>query len=290
MSIWEDLKMQYRLGGMAQKIIYWNVALFAIPFALKGILYLFQISFPFDTWFALSSNPLDLIWRPWSLLTYGFFHAGFFHLLFNLLVFHFAAQIFNTYFTQKQLLNHYLVSIMFAGAFYLVSYQIFPALSNRESLMVGASGAVMSVLIAVAVFQPMMQVRLLLIGTVKLWQIALVLFLLDLMKLASDNTGGHLAHLGGSLYGYWFASQIKNGTDINAWFGKLMDGLFNFSWKKSKPKSHLKTIKNDKKSTTLTGNANQQQAKIDAILDKISKSGYDSLSKEEKEFLFQQKE
>ena len=83
MSIWEELKMQYRLGGMAQKIIYWNVALFAIPFALKGILYLFQISFPFDTWFALSSNPLGLIWRPWSLLTYGFFHAGFFHLLFN---------------------------------------------------------------------------------------------------------------------------------------------------------------------------------------------------------------
>lgn len=290
MSIWEDVKMQYRLGGITQKIIYWNVALFAIPFAIKGILFLFQISFPFETWFALSSNPLELIWRPWSLLTYGFFHAGFFHLLFNLLVFHFAAQIFTTYFTQKQLLNHYLVSILFAGAFYLISYQIFPALSNHQSLMVGASGAVMSVLIAVAVFQPMMQVRLLLIGTVKLWQIALVLFLLDLMKLASDNTGGHLTHLGGTLYGYWFASQIKNGTDINAWFGKLMDGILNFSWKKSNQKNHLKTIKNNKVSSSSKPNINQQQAKIDAILDKISKSGYDSLSKEEKEFLFQQKE
>lgn len=287
MNIWNDLKLQYRTGGMAQKIIFINIALFVVPLALAGVFFLFGITFTWIKWFGLSSNFSDLLLKPWSIITYGFFHAGFFHILFNLLVLHFCARIFSTYFTDKQLLSHYLLGIIFSGLFYLISYTVFPVLKIQSSNMIGASGGVMAVLVAVAVFQPMMQIRLLLIGSVKLWHIALVLFVLDLIKLSSDNTGGHLAHIGGAVYGYIFAQNIKQGKDITKWFSDLMDYVTNLFLRKTNNKTQFKTYKNKKPVSSFQ---NTDQDKIDAILDKISKSGYDSLSKEEKAFLFKQKE
>ncbi|HTO35474.1 MAG TPA: rhomboid family intramembrane serine protease [Flavobacterium sp.] len=291
MSIFNDLKLQYRIGGVAEKLIYWNVALFAIPFILFGILSLFQIHFGFMYWFSLSSNPSDLLWKPWSIITYAFFHAGFLHLLFNMIIFHFSARLFHTFFTQKQLLNVYLTGAIFAGLVYIVSYLIFPALTSQYVTLIGASGAVMAVVFTVATYSPQMQVRLLLIGNIRMWHIALFYLVIDLISLSSDNVGGHIAHLGGAFWGYLFSSQLKNGKDITQWFSSFMDYIVNlFSGKKktSTPfkKVHKNKTETQRKSHVQTTSKNKAQQQIDEILDKISRSGYDSLTKEEKEFLF----
>ena len=289
MKILDDLKLQYRMGGVAKKLIYWNVGLFAVPYIVFGLLKWWGLAIDFLSYVSLSSDPGDLLWKPWSIISYAFFHSNIFHILFNMLVLNFCSSLFTTYFTQKQLLNLYFVGGIFAGIIYIICYFIFPALQHLNSSLIGASGAIMAILFAVATFSPFSQVRLFLIGTVKLWHIALVLVIVDLIQLPLENTGGHLAHLGGAAFGYLYINQIQKGNDITAWFSKIVDGLINVFRRKSStpfkkvhknykapiPKTESKIITKDK-----------TQQRIDDILDKISRSGYDSLSTDEKEFLF----
>lgn len=285
MSILRDLKQQYIMGGVTEKLIYWNIVLFAVPMILKGILSLFGISFNYVEYISLSSNPTDLIWKPWSIISYSFFHAGIFHILFNLIILNFVGRLFMTFFTQKQLLSLYLMGGIFAGLIYILSYLIFPALINQRAVMVGASGAVMAVLFATATYAPYMQVRLLLIGNIKMWHIAVFYLVVDLISLSFSNVGGHIAHLGGALFGYLYSSQLKNGTDITKPFTSFVDGLVNlFRGRKSAP--FKKVHKNETFAKPKPAAKDKTQQQIDEILDKISKSGYDSLTKEEKEFLF----
>lgn len=286
MSFWNEIKMQYRMGGVVEKLIYWNIVLFAIPYVLLGIFSLFSIKFGFMQWVSLSSDPSDLLWKPWSILTYAFFHGGIFHILFNLIILFFISRLFLTFFTQKQLLNVYLVGALFAGLIYIFSYLIFPALISNRANLIGASGAVMAVMFATTTFAPQMQVRLLLIGNVKLWHIALFYLIIDLISLSSSNSGGHIAHLGGALFGYLFVKYLQRGTDITAWFGGFMDYVSN-GFKTDNKKKHFKKVYHNaapKAAPKAPKDKTQQQ--IDEILDKISQSGYDSLTKEEKEFLF----
>jgi membrane associated rhomboid family serine protease len=289
MGILDDLKLQYRIGGSAQKLIYWNVALFAIPYIVFGLLALFGVHIDFLKYVSLSSNPADLLWKPWSIITYAFFHSGFLHLLFNMLVLNFSSRLFLTYFTQKQFLNLYFTATIFAGIIYIVSYYLFPALANLNVQLIGASGAIMGILFAAATYSPMMEVRLMLIGNVKLWHIAFFLIVIDLVQLPLENTGGHLAHLGGALFGYIYIKQLQRGNDIGAWFSKMMDALANLFGRKSgvpfkKVHRNFSPKPEKKASRIVTKDKTQQQ--IDEILDKISQSGYDSLTREEKEFLF----
>ena len=289
MNIWDDLKIQYKIGGVTEKLIYWNVALFALPYVIQGLLSLFSIDFPFLNIFSLSSDPMDLTWKPWSIFTYAFFHGGFFHLLFNLIVLHFVSQLFITFFTQKQLLSLYMLGALVAGFFFLVSYLIFPRFSGTKIPLVGASGAVSAILFGVALYAPHMQIRLLLIGMVRLWHIAMVLFTLDLIRLSGANAGGHLAHIGGAFIGYIFAVQLKKGNDITGYMTATIDYLSNIF--KPKPKIPFKKVhKNSAVTSVNVKQKDKKQQQIDEILDKISKSGYDSLSKDEKEFLFKSKD
>jgi len=285
MSILKEIKQQYIMGGVTEKLIYWNVALFAIPFALQGILSLFTIPFDFLHYVNLSSQLGQLVWKPWSILTYSFFHADFFHILFNLLVLNFCARLFLTFFTQKQLLSLYLMGGIFSGLIFIIGFLIFPRFADITVPLIGSSGAVMAVLFGVTTYSPHMQVRLLLICNVKLWHIAIVLFFLDLIRLSGSNAGGHIAHLGGALFGYLYSSQLKNGTDITKPFTSFVDGLVNlFRGRKSAP--FKKVHKNESYAKPKPAAKDKTQQQIDEILDKISKSGYDSLTKEEKEFLF----
>ena len=213
-----------------------------------------------------------------------FLHGSFLHLLFNMLVLHFSGRLFLTYFTGRQLLGLYLLGGVFAGFVFLISYYFL----GMYSVLVGASGAIMAVLIATATYAPYMLLRIPLIGTVKLWQVTFVIVLLDLIQLPLNNTGGHLAHLGGALFGFIYVKLLQNGTDLSKGISKLQDGIEGlFSPKKKTP--FKKVHKNTYQKTTFTKTTQEKdinQKKIDDILDKISKSGYDSLSKEEKEFLF----
>ena len=277
--------MQYKFGGITQKLIYWNIACFLVSYVLFGLLGLINIKIDFLQYVSLSSNPVDLLWKPWSIISYSFFHSDFFHIFFNLIILNFSSQLFLTFFNQKQLLGLYLLSAVFAGIVFVSSFYLMDIIAP----IVGASGAIMAILVAVTTYQPLMNVRLLLVGNVKLWQITLVILVLDLLQIRMDNSGGHIAHLAGAFFGFVFVKLLENGTDLIKIVSTIIDFFVNL-FKKS-PSKPLKTVhKNYKKPTEMatsrivTKDKTQQQ--IDEILDKISRSGYDCLSKEEKEFLF----
>lgn len=283
MNILDDLKLQYKLGGIAMRVIYWNIACFMI-----SLVFFYQFSvgqFAFPGWLALSSDPQVFLFKPWTFLTYAFFHDGFFHLLFNMMVLNFASNLFLTFFTQKQYLGLYLLSAVFAGVVFALSYYFL----NSAASIVGASAAIMAILVATTTYQPLMNIRLLLIGNVKLWHITAVILILDLMQFRLGNMGGHISHLAGAVFGFIFIKLLQNGTDLSIVVSKTVD-FFSNLFRKS-PTTPFKTVhKNYKKPTEkpiskiVTKDKTQQQ--IDEILDKISQSGYDCLTKEEKEFLF----
>lgn len=289
MTILQDLKLQYKMGGVVIRLIFLNIVFFAIPAIVFSVLHLFKVNVDYMSYVSLSTDWSLLSVKPWSILSYAFFHSGFFHILFNMLMLNFFGNLFLTYFTQKQLLGLYLFAAIFSGFMYMIGYTFLPALSGVNTSMIGASGAIMSILLATVSYQPYMEVRLFLFGNVKLWQIALVLVVLDLIQLPMDNTGGHIAHLAGALFGFMFIKLLQSGTDLSRIVTIVIDFFVNlFQPKKSTPfkKVHVNTKKANAttKSKIVVKDKTQQQ--IDEILDKISQSGYDSLTTEEKEFLF----
>jgi membrane associated rhomboid family serine protease len=294
MGIIDDLKTEYKVGGIVQRLIFWNVGLFVIPLILFSILELSGVNVTAwdwresggQDWFSLSSNPSFLIWKPWSVLAYAFLHGGFLHLLFNMLMLVFAGRLFLTFFTQKQFFGLYLLSAIFSGLLYIASYSLLPGLQGHVSWLVGASASIMAILFATAAYAPQYQVRLMLIGTVKLWHVAAVFFVLDLIYASAENTGGHIAHLGGALFGYIYIASLKGGADLSKGVSAVLDFFTNlFKPRKDKPfKKVHKNPQPQQRPATKPKDITQKQ--IDDILDKISKSGYDSLTREEKDFLF----
>ena len=284
-SIIDDLKMQYKFGGMTQRLIYWNIVCFLISYVFFGLLRLVNVDVDFLQYVSLSSNPEDLLWKPWSMISYSFFHSDFFHIFFNLIILNFSGQLFLTFFNQKQLLGLYVLSAVFAGLVFVSSFY----LMNIIAPIVGASAAIMAILVAVTTYSPLMNVRLLLVGNVKLWQITVVILVLDLLQIRMDNSGGHIAHLAGAFFGFVFVKLLKNGTDLSNIVTTIIDFFVNlFRKSPSTPfkKVHKNYKKPSEKSTSRIVTKDKTQQQIDEILDKISRSGYDCLTKEEKEFLF----
>ena len=282
MNIIEDIKSQYRTGGIVQKLIFWNIGIY-----LLSLIFYYNFSFGnfnFPSWLALYSNFDDFVFSPWTLFSYMFLHAGFLHLLFNMMVLHFSGRLFETYFTQKQLFGLYILGGIFSGIAFLVSF----LLIGKSSVLVGASGAIMGLLIATATYAPFMQIRLMLIGVVKLWQVAFVIVLLDLIQLPLENSGGHLAHLAGALFGFLYIKMLNSGTDVSKLISSVQEFFENIL--RPKKKTPFKKVHKNKSNPSSSSFAKKEksmdQKKIDDILDRISQSGYDSLTKEEKEFLF----
>lgn len=283
MNILDDLKMQYKLGGIAMKVIYWNIACFLI--SLVFFYQFSQGSFDYPNWLALSSDPNVFLFKPWTFLTYAFLHFTFWHLLFNMLVLNFASNLFLTFFTQKQYLGLYILSAVFSGIVFVLSYYFL----GYAATIVGASAAIMAILVAATTYQPLMNVRLFLIGNVKLWHITGVILILDLMQFQLGNMGGHISHLAGAFFGFIFIKLLQNGTDLSVGISKILDFFANlFSKSSSTPfkKVHKNYSKPTPKPTSRIVTKDKTQQQIDEILDKISQSGYDCLTKEEKEFLF----
>lgn len=275
-SILDDLKMQYQFGGVAFRLIFWNVLCFIVSLLF---FYQFQLGvFNFPNWIALSSDFSVLISKPWTLIGYAFFHHGFGHLFFNMMVLHFSSMLFLTFFNSKQFLGLYLLSALFSGIAFVIGYYFL----QLSSAMVGASGAIMAILVATTTYRPLMHVRLLFFGNVKLWHITAVILVLDFMQFRIENTGGHIAHLAGAFFGFIFIKLLQNGIDLSR--------ILNNPFKKSRRAPFRKVHKNYPKSTPKPSSRivvkDKTQQQIDEILDKISQSGYDCLTQEEKEFLF----
>ena len=285
MNIIDDLKLQYKMGGIVTQLIFWNVALFVLPWLFFALLFLLGVNIDYIHYVSLSSNPADLLWKPWSLLSYAFFHSGIMHIIFNMIVMNFSGRLFMTYFTSKQLLGLYILSAIFAGICYILVFYVL----SINAPIVGASAAIMAILVATTTYHPLMDLRLLIIGNVKLWHITAVIIIVDLMQLRSENMGGHISHLSGAFFGFIFIKLLQNGTDLSTVVTRVIDFFANL-FKKNTSTPFKKVHKNYSKplvksvSKIVTKDKSQQQ--IDEILDKISQSGYDSLTKEEKEFLF----
>jgi hypothetical protein len=208
-----------------------------------------------------------------------------------MLLIYFVGRIFLNLFDARRFLNVYLLGVIMGGLFFFLGYNIFPAFFNVNAYLIGASAGASAILIFICAYIPNQEVRLIFFN-VKLWYIGAFVVLMDLIQLpASGNAGGHLAHLGGALLGYFYARQLVKGSDIGAGFSRFLDAIVNL-FKGSEKKASLKTVYKSKMgggTTTSKAQYDKQssQKKIDAILDKISKSGYESLSKAEKDFLFQ---
>ena len=277
------LRYQYARLSVSEKLIAINVLVFIIMGLITAL-----ISPTVEDWFALPKDFFDFLIQPWSLITYSFLHGDIFHILWNMYILYVAGRIVLNLFDGKRFLNIYFLGVILGGLLFLLSYNIFPTLVGINASLIGASAGVMAVLIFVCTYIPNQEVRLIFFN-VKLWQIGLFVVLMDLVQIPlGGNVGGRIAHLGGALLGYVYARQLYKGTDIGEGFSKFIDGLANL-FKKSEKKSPLKTVYRKQRPSTSTSakyDKQTQQKKIDAILDKISKSGYESLSKAEKDFLF----
>lgn len=291
MNLIENLKQTYRQGNAVTKLIYLNVALYLMLqiFLIVMRLFTLQGDFIFPL-LALPSNFGTLLFKPWTLVTYMFLHKDFFHILFNMFALYWFGKLFLMFFTEKQLFGLYFFGGLVAGLTYIIAYNVFPLFSQMAdiSILMGASGSIMAIIVATAFQAPNMEMRFLLIGTVKLKYIAIAAVLISFFGITSSNAGGELAHLGGALYGYFFIVSLRRGKDHTKSFNKLMDKLSNlFKTRKLKVKH---TAASGKKMSDAEYNMTKAKnmEEIDRILDKIKTSGYGSLTSEEKRKLFEQ--
>ena len=281
----QGILYKFKTLNIANKLIVINIAVFLL---------FFIASFLFNTssevlmqWFVLPEEPIEVLKQPWSLLTYSFLHGGFTHILFNMIWLNFFSKFILNLFSEKRFLTVYLLGALYGGLLFVTAYNVFPVFQSKAGYLLGASASVSALMVFAATYSPNISFRFFMV-TIKLWQLAVGLFLLDLFRLGSGtNPGGMLSHVGGAVFGYLYAVQLAKGNDIGLWFEKIVASLVNlFKTKKNTPfrKVH-KTPKNTSKKKT-TSVKDERQIKIDGILDKIGKSGYESLTKQEKDFLF----
>ncbi|MGC6470926.1 MAG: rhomboid family intramembrane serine protease [Flavobacteriales bacterium] len=283
--IFNDIRKSFRKGTMLGRLIYINIAVFVFVEIIRVFNFLFNLSTDFLIQFALPAQLSSFLTKPWTIISYMFVHDGFVHLIFNLLWFYFGGSIFLKYLTNRQIISTYILGGLVGGLLYILAFNYFPVFeaSLPTSIAVGSSASVFAILIAIATYVPNYNVNLTFIGNVKLKHIAIFTVILDLLLIPKGNAGGHIAHIGGAIYGYYFSKRLLKGKDISKGFDKLMfylNSLF-------KPQIKMKTIhrkaKNDDEWREQKSN---EQREINLILEKIAQSGYDSLNKEEKDTLF----
>lgn len=282
MSIIQKLQNKFKYANIVEKIISINVAVFVLIFIFNTLGFLFKANGSVVDWFILPATFEGFISKPWSIITYGFIHVDFIHILMNLISLYFIGNLFVNYFTPKQFISFYILGTLFGGIVFLLSYNFFPAFSNdvSNSVLLGASAGVSAIFIGLATYIPNYQFKIPLLGFVKTWHLAAIWVALDVIQIPVGNAGGRLAHIGGALFGFLYVSQASN-VKIDIW-----SKISSFFTSKNKP---LKTVYKSKKTTAKKqANTTYKQQKINVILDKISKSGYDTLSQEEKDFLFKQ--
>jgi membrane associated rhomboid family serine protease len=318
-SIWDDVKREFRYGNMVTRIIILNCAVFIFVNIVKLILHIpgssnSDLFDKFIRFFAMPRDTWYFIKHPWTIVTAGFLHVDFTHIFWNMLTFYWFGRIVGDLLGNHRVLPLYLTSVIVGNlVFYLIfnltpygnyselPFDAFEILKASQHAL-GASAAVMAMLACATYVAPDYIFNILLVGPVKLKYIALVIFLLDLIGIAdNNNTGGHFAHLGGAAFGLLYASQLRKGIDLGKPINKLVEfvsGFFSnqpkkdFKYQKGE-KTYTKSEKTNTSSNTSTKgsprsdtNGDNPQEKLDLILDKIKEKGYESLTKEEKEFLF----
>jgi membrane associated rhomboid family serine protease len=293
----EDVGRFFRTKAVLPRLILINTAIWLAIGIMRVFSFLLNVpdvsltNFVVD-YLALPANTGNLLERPWTLFTYMFLHIDFFHLLFNMLWLFWFGKIFLEFMKSRQLLLIYLLGGLSGGALYVLFYNIFPVFEKSLDLSValGASASVMAIVTAISLYVPGYSVQLFLFGRIRIFYIALFLFVLDFFMIRSDNAGGHIAHIGGALFGLGYILIQRKGMNFSGiWDFSLARRFFNL-FKRNKLRVDYVNTRSangrpltDDKYNDLRA---ERQRKIDEILDKISKSGYESLSEEEKDFLF----
>jgi len=285
-NIFDGLKRFFSQGSVLAVLIMINTGIWIIVQIVRVFLFLYNepdSSIAITRMFSFLALPASLpklITMPWTFLTYMFFHIDFWHILFNMLWLYWFGKIFLDYLTGRKLLFVYIFGGISGGLLYIIAFNLFPAFSAMlpRSYALGASASVMAVVAAISFFMPNYSLNLLFLGKIKIIYLAIILFVFDFFMIPAGNSGGHLAHIGGALFGFLYIQFLPSGK-IRL-FGDLL----------SRKRKHFDSYKGSP-SRPLTDEAYnfqkaERQKRTDEILEKISKGGYDSLSREEKEFLF----
>lgn len=286
MNILAEIKESFREGSSLTRLIYINLGLFFILRITYVFYFLSETAFPFMDWMALPANFELLATRPWTLITYMFLHFDFLHILFNVLWLFWMGRIFLDYFSQSKLVMLYVLGGIAGGLCYVAGFNSFPVFSRivADSRLLGASASVIAIVTALAVSAPNHRIHLMFIGEVKLKYLALFSMLIYVIGISSTNAGGNLAHLGGALAGIVYALLFMRNPAV---LKKVTTPKESFLKKAFAPKPKVKvSYRRPVDDMEYNRQINQENARVDEILDKISKSGYDSLSKDEKDILF----
>ena len=286
-DFFNKLRLRYKQGSVLLKLIYINVAVFIIIRLLAVFLTLFNLdTLNFLSYVEVPSSLSVLLIRPWTLITYMFVHYEILHILFNMLWLYWFGVIFLQYFGEKQMGGLYILGGLAGAVFYIISYNVFPYFSGHQGMMCGDSASVIAIVVATDMRVPDYKVNLLFLGAISLKYIAIVTILIDLLSVTSGNGGGHIAHLGGACLGVLFMYRWKNGKDITRPVNRIIDYFATVF--KPGTKIKIKHKKNRRPETDMEyrERKNRENNEIDAILDKIKKSGYNALSSDEKKRLF----
>lgn len=305
MNLLEDIKNAFRQpNNTLKQLIIINVLVFVVLIVLRTILYFTGGEGIYSLILmnlAISSSPLYFATHPWTLITYFFTHEGFLHIIFNMLNLYWFGQLVSEYLGDRKLLSLYVLGGIAGAVLYLLSYNFIPYFADRMVIgtMIGASASVLAIVVAAATLLPNYSFNLILIGPVKIKYIAAFLVLLSISGAIGSNAGGNIAHLGGALIGWLFIKQLQRGNDMGRPVLAVTDFVGNLFKRKPKLKiTHRRTgggfgssfgggARANGNSSGNRPNGTPSQHEIDRILDKISSSGYESLSKEEKQKLFQ---
>lgn len=290
MDIAGDIKRTFKEGSVLTRLIYINIGVFLLLKIIGVFFYLSGETFSLYQWLAVPSVTDALVQQPWTPITYMFLHTGFIHLLFNMLGLYWFGQLFLYHFEGNKLLSVYLLGGLWGAFLYILAYNVFPAFDSVYGLLLGASASIIAILVAVAFYDPNREIHLFFIGRFPLKYVAAFYVLLSVIGISSTNPGGNIAHLGGAFWGWFYIYQLRKGKDMGAGLVKLLDQLGEFFAGLFKPKSKMKITykKPPRDDHEYNRQKHVQQDEINRILDKIAKSGYDSLTKKEKELLFKQ--
>ena len=286
----ERLKQKFFYqSDILSRLIWANIIVFALDWFFGSMLILFEVRGVGNQVFEFLAVPSDasmLITRPWTIFTYMFMHAGFFHLFWNMYIFYWFGEILIGVLGKKRFLPLYLICGLAGALLYIVAYNTFPLLISREGgFMVGASAAVMGVVLGAATIMPNVEIRLIFLGHIRLLYIALAILLISSIDITGSNAGGSFAHFGGAIMGFLLIKSFKEGNDYLIRVLSFWNSVTSWFYKKQTPKVKVRyrNVSIEKKSKEIDA---ERQEDLDKILDKISKSGYDSLTAQEKDFLF----